>query len=161
VVRLRIIEPMKSLRNAVDKEEILTRLGRIQPGNRPRWGKMSAPQMICHVSDAFRMFMGERKVTPAPAFVPRKLLRWVALWVPLPWPHGFPAVPELNQQIGGTGPTQFEADLRELRALIGRFTHQPRDFNWQPHPHFGSMREVDWMRLGYLHTDHHLRQFGA
>jgi hypothetical protein len=25
---------------------------------------------------------------------------------------------------------------------------------------FGPMTEKDWMRWGYLHADHHLRQFG-
>ena len=28
------------------------------------------------------------------------------------------------------------------------------------HAFFGEMSERDWMRWGYLHTDHHLRQFG-
>jgi Protein of unknown function (DUF1569) len=29
-----------------------------------------------------------------------------------------------------------------------------------PHPIFGPMTAKDWMRWGYLHADHHLRQFG-
>jgi hypothetical protein len=29
-----------------------------------------------------------------------------------------------------------------------------------PHSIFGSMTNQDWMRWGYLHADHHLRQFG-
>jgi prephenate dehydrogenase len=28
------------------------------------------------------------------------------------------------------------------------------------HPMFGPMSPEDWMRWGYLHADHHLRQFG-
>ena len=28
------------------------------------------------------------------------------------------------------------------------------------HPMFGPMTPEDWMRWGYLHADHHLRQFG-
>jgi len=28
------------------------------------------------------------------------------------------------------------------------------------HSLFGQMSYVDWMRWGYLHTDHHLREFG-
>jgi len=31
----------------------------------------------------------------------------------------------------------------------------------RPHPIFGWMSEASWMRWAYLHTDHHLRQFGA
>jgi hypothetical protein len=28
------------------------------------------------------------------------------------------------------------------------------------HPFFGPMSREDWLRWGYLHADHHLRQFG-
>jgi hypothetical protein len=152
---------MKNLAIPEDVQEILRRLQSIQSARPRRWGKMSASQMICHLSDAFRMFMGERSVTPPHGFYPHAMLRWFALWTPIPWPHGFPAVPELNQEIAGTQPAEFETDMRELHALIARFTHRPRDFEWQPHPHFGKMSEASWMRLGYLHCDHHLRQFGA
>jgi hypothetical protein len=29
------------------------------------------------------------------------------------------------------------------------------------HPIFGAMSERAWLRWGYLHMDHHLRQFGV
>ena len=32
--------------------------------------------------------------------------------------------------------------------------------NRTDHAMFGTMSPEDWMRWGYLHTDHHLRQFG-
>jgi hypothetical protein len=51
--------------------------------------------------------------------------------------------------------------MRTLLAVIDRFTAQPRAFQFRPHPMFREMSEKDWMRWGYLHTDHHLRQFGA
>ncbi len=122
---------------------------------------MSAPQMICHLSDGFRMYMGLKPVKPASVPYPRSLMRWIALWVPIPWPHGFKTVPELDQQADGTRPLEFEKDVRDLCQLMERFTGRPRDYQFQPHPHFGQMAEQDWMRLGYLHMDHHLRQFGA
>jgi Protein of unknown function (DUF1569) len=152
---------MKTLGNPNDKQEILSRLQSIQPTSQRRWGKMSAHQMVCHLSDSYRMFMDEKKVAPAAVPYPRGVLKWVALWAPVQWPHGFKAVPELDQQISGTSPVEFEADRRVLLQLLDRFTRQPRDFQPQPHPHFGSLTDKEWMRLGYLHPDHHLRQFGA
>jgi hypothetical protein len=153
---------MKSLANPKDKEEILRRLGLIQPSTPRKWGKMSAHQMICHLRDGCKMYIGERKVKPARrGSVPPVLLRWFAIWAPVPWPRGFPTVPELDQQGGGTPPVQFETDMRELRELINRLARKPRDFEWQPHPQFGRMSEASWMRLAYLHAHHHLRQFGA
>ena len=151
---------MKTLESAGDKQEILARIASIHPQSPRRWGKMSPSQMICHLTDAYRMGLGERAVPPVALF-PRAPIRWLALWVPIPWPHGFPAAPELNQRIGGTKPSDFERDVLELRATIERFTSRPRDFHWKKHPHFGSMTRKDWMRLGYLHANHHLRQFNA
>jgi hypothetical protein len=152
---------MKTLRNTKDKAEILERLQKIQPASQRRWGKMSAHQMICHLSDAYRMFLGERAVSPESLWYPRTLLKWCALWVPIPWPRGFKAVPELDQHAGGTPPAEFAADVQALNDLVDRFTRMPPDSKWQPHPHFGKMSYDAWMRLGYLHTDHHLRQFNA
>lgn len=152
---------MKTLANPKDKDEILRRLQAIGPASRRRWGEMSAHQMICHLSDAFRSGMGEKDASPARTPIPRNLFRWIALWFPLPWPHGVRAPREWDQKIAGTPPGKFEDDLGELRELLDRFTRQPRDFEWAFHPYFGRMSDAEWMRLGYRHLDHHLRQFGA
>jgi hypothetical protein len=34
-------------------------------------------------------------------------------------------------------------------------------FQFARHPIFGELTEREWMRWGYLHTDHHFRQFGV
>lgn len=151
----------KTLSNPQDKQEIVERLRGVQPSTQRRWGKMSAHQMICHLGDGCRMYIGEKSVPLAKVPYPRALMRWIALWAPMKWPHGFPTVPQLDQQADGTKPLEFESDKRELNELLDRLTRRPKDFNWQPHPHFGQMSEREWMRLAYLHTDHHLRQFGA
>jgi hypothetical protein len=154
-------QPMKTLSNPKDKQEIITRLQMIQPESQRQWGKMSAHQMLCHLSDSFRGVIGERSLSRMPGPYPRRLIKWFALYVPLPWPHGFRTRPEMDQQIGGTRPAEFTSDVQDLYRLLDRFTRQPRDFCWTPHPVFGSMPDVDWMRWGYLHMDHHLRQFSA
>jgi hypothetical protein len=152
---------MKTLRNARDKAEILQRLESIWPTTERRWGRMSAHNMICHLSDGFRIYMGERPAAQAPVPFPRPILKWVALWAPLPWPHGFQTFPELDQEGGGTRPAEFANDVAKLRRLIESFVGPPARYSTRPHPHFGQLNEREWLRLGYLHADHHLRQFGA
>jgi hypothetical protein len=152
---------MKTLANPKDKAQIVGRLQLIDPTCPPRWGKMSAHQMICHLSDVFRSSMGERKASRAADWIPRLPLRCLALWLPFPWPPGFPARPEWDQRLGGTGPSEFEADLAELHRLLERFTQQPSTFEWCEHAIFGHLSDAEWQRLGYRHMDHHLRQFGA
>jgi hypothetical protein len=155
-----------TLSNPPDKQRIVDRLGRIQLSSSGQWGRMSVNQMICHLSDSFRVTMGEKawkteriSVTPIP--MPQWFVKWVALDTPLKWPHGLKTRPEVDPEVGGSPPTQFEWDRDDLLKLIERFTQRPREFEWQPHPMFGTMSDPDWMRWGYLHMDHHLRQFGA
>ena len=152
---------MKTLLNPKDKELIISRLGAIRPTSSRLWGRMSAHQMVCHLSDGFRMCMGLKPANPTRPPYPRNVVKWVALRAPSPWSNGFKTVPELDQQAGGTPPEEFGKDVRELRNLVDHFTQLPRDFQWQPHPQFGQMSDREWMRLAYLHMDHHLRQFSA
>lgn len=152
---------MRTLSHSADKEQILSRLKTVGPGSPRKWGKMSAHQMVCHLSDGFRLYMGELQAQPAKMPVPASWMKTVALWAPFKWPTGFQTAPEIDQEIDGTVPAVFEGDVADLRDLIARFTRKPYDFAWPRHPHFGFLTEKEWMRLAYLHCDHHLRQFGA
>jgi len=152
---------MKSLLNPADQREILGRLSKVQPDGKRRWGRMTPHQMICHLSDSFRFSLGERSAGSVENFFTRSVMKWIALYLPLPWPRGVPTRPEMDQQAGGTKPVEFERDRRELETLIERFIERPESFEFARHPFFGKMTEFEWMRWGYLHCDHHFRQFGA
>ena len=67
---------MKTLLNPVDKEEILRRLNNVQPASQRRWGSMSAHNMICHLSDGFRLYMGERPAKSISIPVPRAIINF-------------------------------------------------------------------------------------
>ena len=88
----------------------------------------------------------------------RVVLKPLALWVPVPWPHGFKTRPEMDQQKGGTLPKSFSSDLADLRVLFERFCSLEGEFT--AHAMFGQLSRVERMRHAYLHFDHHLRQFG-
>ena len=118
------------------------------------------------VLSVLTMVMGEKQVGPLterllPLPVPIAFVKWFALQVPLPWPKGTKTLPEVDPKRKGNQPTEFAADLAELRRLFERFTQEPRDFDWKPHPIFGVMRDDEWQRWAYLHMDHHFRQFGV
>lgn len=152
---------MKSLENPQCLSELLCRLEQIGPDTPRRWGKMTAAQMICHLSDCFLAVMGDKPMEIPQGFSLSALMKWVPLYMPMKWPHGVPTRPEFDQLGGGgTPPAQFEADMRCLHDSMKRFAARPRAFHFRPHPMFKQMSERDWMRWGYLHVDHHLRQFG-
>ena len=122
---------------------------------------MTAPQMVCHLSDSFRVVLGQKAVTPATGPLQRTVIKWIALYVPLAWPAGIVTRPEVDQEAGGTRPGEFERDRAELEALVEVVTMNPRALAGQSHPIFGRMSERAFLRWSYLHMDHHLRQFGA
>jgi hypothetical protein len=153
---------MKSLARPRDKAEILRRLRDVRPDSVRRWGRMSPHQMVCHLCDSFRVVTGEKQASPATSLVRRTFLKWFALYVPLRWPEGFQTRPEIDQERGGTRPVEFAADVAQLELLTEMITTAPPGtLDGQSHPIFGRMSGSAWLRWGYLHMDHHLRQFGA
>jgi hypothetical protein len=151
---------LKTLSNPACLADILARLKTVHQDSPRQWGMMTAHQMICHLDDSFQAAMGRRHVSPAERqYGP--LMKWLALNMPMKWPKGVPTRPEVDQQKSGTPPAEFDADVCELIALTAEFARQPRSFAFAVHPIFGPMTEPEWMRWGYLHADHHLRQFNC
>lgn len=66
----------------------------------------------------FPAALDEKYVSPATNFFKRTLMKTVALWVPIPWVHGFKTRPEMDQRLGGTQPTEFMSDVQKLRKLF-------------------------------------------
>jgi hypothetical protein len=153
---------MKTFAQEQCRAEIVRRLMTVRADSASRWGRMSAHQMVCHLSDAFRMAIGRRAVSDATGRLQRTLVKWTALYLPLPWPAEIPTRPEIDQHQGsGTRPGDFAADVAELRALMEIIATREPGFQWPTHPIFGRMSRAAWLRWAYLHMDHHLRQFGA
>ena len=153
---------MKTLARERDKAEILQRLSLLDAGRPRRWGRMSAHQMVCHLTDSLKVMTGEKTAKPttgAAVILHRTVVKWIALWLPVRWPPGIPTMPEMDQQRGGTKPIAFAADLARLESLVERIT--TRRFDKGVHPLFGRMSSKGWLRWAYLHMDHHLRQFGS
>ena len=142
------------------RAELVARLRRLAPESQRRWGKMTSHQAICHLSDSFLNMMGSTAISSVATPFSRTVIKWIALNAPLKWPQGVPTRPEVDQLIDGTKPVEFTRDRRELEALIEQFTARSGDA-FQPHPMFGRLTTGEWQRWGWLHTDHHLRQFGV
>ena len=152
---------MRTLARQRDKTEILRRLRRVHPESVRRWGRMSAHQMVCHLADSLRMSTGEIPVNLATSLLKRTMLKWAVLYLPLRWPAGILTSPEIDQERGGTKPADFAVDVAQLEALLDVVTARTQSLDRQFHPIFGRMSAAAWLRWGYLHMDHHLRQFGA
>ena len=143
---------------------VVQRLRSVQPdANRP-WGRMSVGGMLCHLNDAFVGVLSLRASEAAAgnqrgSLAGQLLLRPFALHVSIRWPHRIPTPPEADQLIGGTPPAEFIDDKERLICSVQLFAGT--DMGGVAHPIFGRLSQWEWMRWGWLHVDHHLRQFSA
>jgi hypothetical protein len=158
---LRTVRTMKkTLGDAANRSEILGRLRKVRPDSPRQWGRMTPHQMIRHLRESFLSVMGEGEVVLAKVPLPRGLMRWLALDFPRPWPQGVPTMPEVDQVLkAAPEETRFPADVAALQELVERISGGGTA--WRPHPFFGVMTDAQWMRWGWLHMDHHFRQFGV
>jgi hypothetical protein len=140
--------------------DLRRRLAALRPDSTRRWGTLTVDEMLCHVADSFRATLGERRASPLKTSrLQARVMKFVALRTPLPWPKGLPTRPEVNPHQGGTRPEAFAADRAALEALVARFASPSARYD--VHPMFGAMSRDEWLIWGYRHLDHHLRQFGV
>jgi hypothetical protein len=147
---------MKTVWNDADYRELSARLERLTPDAPARWGKFTAPQMVCHLVDALKMASGELPVRPKKMplrYTPVKQL--VIYW--LPFPKGAPTAPELLARV----PTEWHGELQALKRELETFIERGPAGPFVPHPAFGSLSPRAWGVLVYRHTDHHFKQFGV
>jgi hypothetical protein len=141
-------------------DAIRARMRTLTPTSERQWGTMSSHEMICHLSDALRHPLGDRPAElPKPSCLRHTLLKWLVLWGIPQYPKGAQTRAYFDPKREGTKPEEFARDLQTLDQLTMRFVAEAPRISIQ-HTRFGPMRAKDWLRWWWMHTDHHLRQFG-
>ncbi len=152
--------PLITLETTGTSDSLCERLASLTPTSVRLWGRMPVGGMLCHLGDAFDLVLRNAlPAAPAP-WAGRAIIRPVALHLPLRWMRNAPTVPEVQQGIGGTPPSDFAADRDRVLTAIPLFL-QKSNLAGRPHPIMGPLTQWEWMRWAWLHTDHHLRQFSA
>jgi hypothetical protein len=149
---------MKTLANDTDLHELEQRYAALCVDDRPLFGTMTPGTAVCHVRQAYCWALsGTPGTLPFKLPVPQAVIKKIALHAPVRWRSGLKTVVELEPGQPGTIPSDFAADKASLLTEIERFR---ANIDAPPHAFFGTMTRADWLRWGYLHADHHLRQFG-
>ena len=147
---------MKTIFNPATRSAIVSRIGDVSSGARPKWGKMNSEEMLTHLINGLRMAIGE--LSPRPKKLPirytplRQLIVYLA-----PWPRNAPTAPELLP----SNPVAIEEAKRELLRLIEDVGGRGAQREWPEHPAFGPLGRRGWGVVVWKHLDHHLRQFGV
>jgi hypothetical protein len=151
---------MQTLAHVADREDLAQRIAALTPDSPRQWGTMPVGGMICHLDDSYQLPLGERNVAPIRLPIPRGLVKHLALRTSIHWAKNMKTMNEVRQGAGGTCPGPFADDRARLLETIERFS-VCATLTQAQHPFFGPMSADDWLRWGYLHADHHLRQFSA
>jgi hypothetical protein len=139
------------------REQLLGRLRRLTPDSGARWGRMTAPQMIAHLSDQMRHTLGDRPTQPKQGPLRWPIVRSLTIYW-LPWPKGRVQGPP---EAFTSQPTTWPADVAGLERLVERFALGNPGDTWPEHALLGRMSGKDWGVFCYRHFDHHFRQFGV
>lgn len=143
-----------------DKEthaDVLDRIRSLRPEAPRRWGRMTAPQMIAHLSDQMRHTLGDVECAPRPGMLRNALVRYLVIYW-LPWPKGrIKGPPEAFV----TQPTTWETDIDTLIGLLNRFVEHGPIGDWPEHALMGRLSGKDWGVFCHKHFNHHLNQFGV
>lgn len=151
---------VKSFCQREDQLEIIGRLKSLRSTDGPQWGRMYAGAMVRHLVESHEMAMQQLAVkTPSTSLIRGPHGRWLALRMPLQWGKNMPTLPEINIMLRQNFTIDFSREQATLLELIDAFCKCPADALRPEHPLLGRFTREDWMRWGYIHADHHLRQF--
>jgi hypothetical protein len=139
-------------------ELALEYLDQLDPETKPKWGSMTAQEMIEHLTDTLRIANGKSHF---PLETPEKYLE------------------KSHEFLMSDSPIQkdlkasFAPEERTLRNdnitdAIDEFTeewisfeeHYEGNENRELHPYFGQLNFEEWQKLNQKHLSHHFLQFG-
>jgi hypothetical protein len=151
---------MQTLLNPIQKSRQLKRLHTLTPNTVPHWGLLTAGNLLPHLTDPFKIALGEVVAIPAKSFFTTRIGKFAAIYLMPRWPEGAPTHPKTNITIDGRKGGDFEQDKKELIEAIDRFILFYSKIPYHEHPIFGKISNRTWGEVMNKHLDHHFRQFG-
>lgn len=135
------------------------RIAKLTADRQPLWGNMSAATMMQHCRIINESLLRGRPSTRMPS-LKQRLLRRVFLSRLIPLPKGRKQPGHIADRMNAAGTPAFDAERLSLLASIAAFAAHSGGID-AAHPIFGRMSRQNWGRFGWVHLDHHLRQFGV
>lgn len=148
---------MKTILDEADRNQVNERFRRLAPDADRRWGTMTGPRMVAHLTDQMTHTLGLAEAEQYYGWRRNTLVRYLAIYV-LPWPRGKIKGPK---DAFVTQPGEWERDIDRLIGYVEEFASRDSQTEWPPHAILGPMTRKDWGAFCYKHFDHHLRQFGV
>ncbi|HYV98653.1 MAG TPA: DUF1569 domain-containing protein [Gemmatimonadaceae bacterium] len=149
---------MRTLASPGVLDSLTARFRGLTAAQSARWGSMSAHQMTLHICDATEATLGRRPFA-AKARSPNPMRKIVLLYILPRFPRGVRSGAEPASRT--VDATTYNTDVARAAGLLAELAAAPADTLAARHPILGAMTRDQWLRWAWMHTDHHLRQFGA
>jgi hypothetical protein len=149
---------MPSLFDATEATNISSRIRKLTPDAKPKWGKMNVAQMLAHCQAPLNVALGRETLKRSIfGFLFGKLAK-KSVVSEKPFKRNLPTAPSfiVKEQ------RDFEAEQAKLLDLVDAFANGgEQGLTKDPHPFFGAMTPGEWDTSQWKHLDHHLQQFGV
>ncbi|MEO8446046.1 MAG: DUF1569 domain-containing protein [bacterium] len=149
---------MKNIFDIKVTDEIISRINKLSPSDKPVWGKMSAPQMLAHCNVSYEMIYDDKH--PKPNAIFRFILKALVKKKVVseePYQHNSRTGPQFIIK----DDKNFEQEKKRLIDFINKTQKLgAKNFNGKESLSFGPMTSNEWNNMLYKHLDHHLNQFG-
>jgi hypothetical protein len=149
---------METLYHPQARQDILSRLARLNPQSPRQWGKMDAAQMLGHCSAVLEVVTGQKN--PPRLFIGRILAPFLrsSFTSDQPFKKNNPT----HKTFIVADQRDFDRERNQLVGLVNQFG-EGGEAKCTRHPHafFGPLTPREWGIGMYKHLDHHLKQFGA
>lgn len=152
---------MAEVKNLFQKEtldEVLSRIGNLQPTSQRQWGKMDAAQMMAPCSITLDIASGRLNL-------PRIFIgRLIAPFFKSIYTNEKPFRKNgpTGKELVVAGQRDFALEQEQLKVKVRQFSEGGvAGCTRHPHPFFGSLSPQAWSRGMYKHIDHHLQQYGV
>lgn len=150
---------MKNIFDTAVTKEIIERINQLQPSTSPKWGKMSADQMLAHCNITYEMAFEDNHKKPN-GFTRLLLKLFVKNSVvnEKPYKKNSRTAPQFLI----TDAKNFEAEKERIIKYLNK-THElgRAHFEGKASLSFGKLTSNEWNNMFYKHLDHHLTQFGV
>jgi hypothetical protein len=147
-------------RDAFFRRDLWAALAGLRDDAAPRWGRMSARQMVEHLTWVFELSTGLASVEcPTPEAKRERYKAFLHDNTPMVREFRNPALVSGLPALRHDG---LDEALATLRTQVDRFLDPAREAQAERHVHpvFGPLGAEEWSRSHFKHAYHHLLQFG-
>ncbi|NIP57197.1 MAG: hypothetical protein GWM92_03490 [Gemmatimonadetes bacterium] len=125
-----------------------------------RWGRMTPRQAEWRLSDSLEAILGDRPIPPRLPGLRRRLARFAAFTLPVPWLEGVPTSSRVNPPGGGHPDRRLRRRRGGAPCPVGPAGGHRGPGPGPPLP-LGRPGWGEWGRHAHPPLDHHLSQLGV